>query len=81
MADLLLENAVGTFPLPVGLAIGFRVDGEELVVPLATEEASVVAAASYGARLLADGHGGGGCPHRGRSTDRYGATVCRAAAR
>ena len=60
LADLLVENAVGTFPLPVGLATGFRVDGEELVVPLATEEASVVAAASYGGRLLADGHGGDG---------------------
>ena len=60
VADLLVENAVGAFPLPVGLATGFRVDGEELVVPLATEEASVVAAASYGGRLLADGHGGGG---------------------
>ena len=60
LADLLVENAVGTFPLPVGLATGFRVDGDELVVPLATEEASVVAAASYGARLLADGHGGAG---------------------
>lgn len=56
VADLLVENAVGTFALPVGLATGFRVDGENLVVPLATEEASVVAAASYGARLLADGH-------------------------
>ena len=60
LSDLLVENAVGTFPLPVGLATGFRVDGEELVVPLATEEASVVAAASYGGRLLADGHGGDG---------------------
>ena len=60
LADLLVENAVGTFPLPVGLATGFRVDGDELVVPLATEEASVVAAASYGGRLLADGHGGDG---------------------
>ena len=60
VADLLIENAVGAFPLPVGLATGFRVDGEELVVPLATEEASVVAAASYGARLLAEGEGGAG---------------------
>ena len=60
LADLLVENAIGTFALPVGLATGFRVDGENLVVPLATEEASVVAAASYGARLLADGEGGAG---------------------
>lgn len=60
LADLLVENAVGAFPLPVGLATGFRVDGEELVVPLATEEASVVAAASYAGRLLAEGHDGAG---------------------
>ena len=60
LADLLVENAVGTFPIPLGLATGFRVDGQELVIPLATEEASVVAAASYAARLLADGHGGAG---------------------
>ena len=60
LADLLVENAVGAFPIPVGLATGFRVDGEELVVPLATEEASVVAAASYAARLLAGGEDGAG---------------------
>ena len=60
LADLLVENAVGTFPVPLGLATGFHVDGQELVIPLATEEASVVAAASYAARLLADGHGGSG---------------------
>ena len=59
-ADLLVENAVGSFPVPLGLATGFRVDGEELVIPLATEEASVVAAASYAARLLADGYAGAG---------------------
>ena len=60
LADLLVENAVGSFPVPLGLATGFRVDGQELTIPLATEEASVVAAASYAARLLADGHDGAG---------------------
>ena len=60
LADLLVENAVGAFPLPLGLATGFRVDGEELIVPLATEEASVVAAASYAARLLDGGPDGAG---------------------
>lgn len=59
LADLLVENAVGAFPLPLGLATGFRVDGEELIVPLATEEASVVAAASYAARLLGGADGAG----------------------
>ena len=60
VADLLIENAVGAFPVPIGLATGFRVDGKDLVIPLATEEASVVAAASYAARLLADGKSGAG---------------------
>ena len=60
VADLLIENAVGAFPIPIGLATGFRVDGKDLVIPLATEEASVVAAASYAARLLADGESGAG---------------------
>ena len=60
VADLLIENVVGTFPVPLGLATGFRVDGEDLVIPLATEEASVVAAASYAARLLADSNESGG---------------------
>ena len=59
VADLLIENSAGTFPVPLGLATGFRVDGEDLVIPLATEEASVVAAASYAARLLADGNESG----------------------
>ena len=60
LADLLIENAVGAFPIPLGLATGFRIDGEDLNIPLATEEASVVAAASYAARLLAAGDRGAG---------------------
>ena len=60
LADLLIENAVGAFPIPLGLATGFLIDGEELNIPLATEEASVVAAASYAARLLAAGDRGAG---------------------
>jgi hydroxymethylglutaryl-CoA reductase len=53
MAELLVENAVGVIPIPLGVATGFVVDGEALHVPMATEEASVIAAASYGARLFA----------------------------
>ena len=58
VADLLIENAVGAFPVPLALATGFRVDGQDLVIPLATEEASVVAAASYAGRLLGEGSAG-----------------------
>jgi len=55
--DLMIETAIGLFPLPLGLATGFLIDGEEIAVPLATEESSVIAAASFAARLV---KGGGG---------------------
>ena len=57
LADVLVESSVGTFPIPLGLATGFLVDGEECVVPMATEEPSVIAAASHGARLIKAGGG------------------------
>lgn len=57
LADLLIESSVGALPVPLGIAAGFLVDGEELAVPMATEEASVVAAASFAGRLLAAGGG------------------------
>ncbi len=54
-ADRLIENVVSVFPLPLGIATNFRVDGEEVAVPMAIEEASVVAGASHGAKLLRTG--------------------------
>ena len=56
-ADAMIENVVGTFALPVGVATNFLVDGRDLLVPMAVEEPSVVAAASHGALLAR--HGGG----------------------
>ncbi len=56
-ADGLIENAAGTYAVPVGLAVGFVVDGEDVVVPMAIEESSVVAAACNGAKLAAAGGG------------------------
>ncbi|GAB3059378.1 hydroxymethylglutaryl-CoA reductase, degradative [Sediminivirga luteola] len=50
-ADLMIENAIGVLGVPVGLATNFIVDGEGVFVPMATEEPSVVAAASNAARL------------------------------
>ncbi|MFA5945249.1 MAG: hydroxymethylglutaryl-CoA reductase, degradative, partial [Candidatus Thermoplasmatota archaeon] len=52
-----IENAVGAFPLPLGLAVGFVIDGQDVVVPMAVEESSVVAAASHGAKMAAAGGG------------------------
>jgi hydroxymethylglutaryl-CoA reductase len=57
LADRLIENVVGVLGVPVGIATNFVVNGRELLVPMATEEASVVAAASNAARI-ARVHGG-----------------------
>ena len=57
LADLMVESAVGVLSVPVGIAAGFLIDGRELAVPMATEEPSVVAAATHAARLV---RGGGG---------------------
>jgi hydroxymethylglutaryl-CoA reductase len=56
-ADRLIENVVGVMPLPLGIARHFLIDGEEVIVPMAIEEPSVVAAASKGAKLLRAGGG------------------------
>ncbi len=51
-AEVMVEHAVGMFPVPIGIAAGFLIDDEEVLVPMATEEASVVAAASYAAGII-----------------------------
>jgi hydroxymethylglutaryl-CoA reductase len=56
-ADHMVENVVGVLGVPVGIATNFRVDGRDVLVPMATEEPSVVAAASNLARMTRD-HGG-----------------------
>jgi hydroxymethylglutaryl-CoA reductase len=52
LADVMVEAAVGFFPVPIGVVTGLPVDGAERDVPLAVEEPSVVAAATYAGRLL-----------------------------
>ena len=56
-ADHMVENVVGVIGVPVGVATNFVVDGRDVLVPMATEEPSVVAAASNLARMTRD-HGG-----------------------
>jgi len=56
-ADSMVENAAGIFPLPLGFIPEVLINGKKLAVPLATEEPSVIAAASYGA-LIAGRNGG-----------------------
>ena len=57
VADAMVENAVGTFALPFGVALNFKVNGRDYVVPMVVEEPSVIAAASYAALLAREGGG------------------------
>lgn len=51
IADTMIENVIGTFQLPFGLATNFTLNGTDVLIPMAVEEPSVVAAASNMARI------------------------------
>src|SRR5690625_1430146 len=51
-ADKMVENAIGTFSLPLGLGLNFLINDKEYIVPMAIEEPSVVASASYMAKIV-----------------------------
>lgn len=57
VADAMIENVVGRHALPLGIAVNFRVNGRDVLVPMAIEEPSVVAGASFAARLARAGGG------------------------
>jgi hydroxymethylglutaryl-CoA reductase len=57
LADVMTESAVGCIPVPLGIADGFLVDGEDVAVPMAVEEPSVIAAACFAARLARESGG------------------------
>lgn len=50
IADHMIENVVGTMTIPIGVATNMRIDGKDNLVPMATEESSVVAAVCNAAR-------------------------------
>lgn len=50
-ADRMIENVVGTMPIPLGIATNFRINGTDYLIPMAIEEPSVVAAASNAAKM------------------------------
>ncbi len=52
VADRMIENVVAVHGLPLGVALNFRVDQRDVLVPMAVEEPSVVAAASNAARMV-----------------------------
>jgi hydroxymethylglutaryl-CoA reductase len=56
-ADHMIENVVGVFGLPLGVAVNFEVNGRDVLVPMDIEEPSVVAGASFMARLARQGGG------------------------
>jgi hydroxymethylglutaryl-CoA reductase len=56
-ADRMVENAVGVYALPLGVALNFQVNQRDYLVPMAMEEPSVIAAASYAARMVRAGGG------------------------
>ena len=53
----LIENYLTNFSLPEGIAVNFLINGKDYLVPMVTEEPSVVAAASNGAKMLSQNNG------------------------
>ncbi|HUF00619.1 MAG TPA: hydroxymethylglutaryl-CoA reductase, degradative [Anaerolineales bacterium] len=56
-ADHMIENVIGLYSLPLGIALNFRVNGRDVLVPMTLEEPSVVAGASFMAKLARAGGG------------------------
>ncbi len=57
LADRMIENVVGAFPVPLGIGTNFLINKRDYLIPMAIEEPSVVAAASYAAKIARDGGG------------------------
>jgi hydroxymethylglutaryl-CoA reductase len=51
VANRMIENVVGVMPVPMGVAMNFLINGKEVIVPMAIEEPSVIAAASNAAKM------------------------------
>ena len=56
-ADHMVENVIGVFGLPLGVATNFLINDRDVLVPMAIEEPSVIAGASYMAKLAREGGG------------------------
>ncbi len=56
-ADNMIENAVGIYALPLGIATNFQINGDDYLIPMVVEEPSVVAALSNAARMFREGGG------------------------
>lgn len=51
LANRMIENVVSVFPVPLGIGVNFLINGKDYLIPMAIEEPSVVAAASYAAKM------------------------------
>jgi len=56
-ADRMVENVIGKFEMPFGIAVNFRINDRDYLVPMVTEESSVIAAASNAAKIAREGNG------------------------
>lgn len=57
LADRMIENVVGVMPVPLGIAVNFLINKHDYLIPMAIEEPSVVAAASYAGKMVREGGG------------------------
>jgi len=57
LANRMIENVVGAFPVPLGIAVNFLINKRDYLIPMAIEEPSVVAAASNAAKMIREGGG------------------------
>jgi hydroxymethylglutaryl-CoA reductase len=56
-ADHMIENVIGTYSLPMGIATNFLINGKDVMIPMVIEEPSVVAAVSNAAKMFREGGG------------------------
>ena len=56
-SDMMIENSLGTFELPLGIAVNFLINDQDYLIPMAVEEPSVLAAVSHAAKLFRAGGG------------------------
>ena len=57
LADRMIENVIGAIPVPLGIGVNFLINKRDYLIPMAIEEPSVVAAASYAAKMARQGGG------------------------
>jgi hydroxymethylglutaryl-CoA reductase len=57
LANRMIENVVGAISIPLGIGVNFLINKRDYLIPMAIEEPSVVAAASYAAKMVRDGGG------------------------